>query len=148
MITMPRRHKQALGIATAIPIAACLFAFSLGPAPEKALAQFYSQQAPEELLTKPLAGAGREIVPVVLRELPNKEMPRRRYAIQFLGEGKYRDALPALEAILDDESEQDYFRADALEAISSIDPLRGRQLAALHAARSDYLGVSAKALAN
>jgi hypothetical protein len=148
MKTIPRRHKLALAIATAMPLAAIVFAFSLGPAPEKAMAEFYTRQAPEETLTEPLVRAGAGIVPVVIREIFNKEMPRRRYAIQFLGEQHHRDALPALEAILSDETELDYFRADALQAISEIDGRRGKELASMHTARSDSLGSSAKALAN
>lgn len=119
--SMPRRHKQALAIAFAIPVAAIVFAFSLGPAPEKTLHAFYTKDA---------------------------SRAERKHAIQSLVTRHHKDALPALEAILNDESEETAFRADALEAISAIDKTRGRELASLHAARSDHLGTSAKALSN
>jgi hypothetical protein len=125
MLNVPRRHKMALAIACAIPVAAIVFAFSLGPAPEKTLR-----------------------VPVVLKEIGNKEMPGRHHAIRFLGESGNREALPVLEAIVNDESELADFRADALHAISVIDVSRARELATMHAARSDNLGSSAKALSN
>lgn len=131
MFTMPRRHKQAVAIAVAIPFAAIIAAFSLGPAPEKALLE-----------------GGEAIVPIVIQEIGNKQMPKRKHAIEFLGQHHQRAALPALEAIVNDESELADFRADALEAISEIDANRGRELATMHAARSDHLGSSAKLLSN
>jgi hypothetical protein len=56
-------------------------------------------------------------------------MPRRRYALSFLGEGNYSQALPALEAIALDETEKNYFRADALKAIYHLLPNRALELA-------------------
>lgn len=123
MKNIPRRHKLALAFATAIPLAAIVYAFSLGPAPEKALVEFYTREAPEETLTEPLERAGDDIVPVVIREIANKQMPRRRYAIKFLGEQNHKEAIPALEVIANDHTEQDYFRSDAKEAIEQLSRL-------------------------
>lgn len=67
-------------------------------------------------------------------------MPKRRYAISYLGCSHYRPALPQLLLILGNEDEQDYFRADALEAAWLTDPPEGRHLAAVHADRTDFLG--------
>jgi hypothetical protein len=78
---------------------------------------------------QPLKAEGRDVVPLVIRDLPNRAMPRRRYAIAFLGYGQYAEALPALEKILTDPTEIDYFRADALLAIYEISPTRARTLA-------------------
>jgi hypothetical protein len=64
-----------------------------------------------------------------LKELPNKDMRLRRYAIGFLGNGRYSEALPMLEVILKDESEIYYFRTDALEAIFQISQTRAKELA-------------------
>jgi hypothetical protein len=125
MFTMPRRHKVALAIAFAIPVSSIAVAFSLGPAPEKTLR-----------------------VPVVIKEVTNKSMPDRDVAIRFLGESKNREALPVLESIVNDETERAEDRADALHAISEIDGIRARELASVHASRSDNLGSSAKALSN
>lgn len=47
-------------------------------------------------------------------------MERRRYAISFLGDGVYSEALPSLINIFNDNSEKDYFRKDALIAIYKI----------------------------
>lgn len=139
-------HKWALSIATALPLMAIAFAFSLGPSPEKALRDFYMYEGTEETLAVPLVEAGPSVVPIVIAEVSKKDMPRRRYAIQFLGSGSHKTALPTLERIVSDETEQDYFRADALRAILAIDPHRGLELARTHRARSDLLGYSAAAL--
>ncbi|MFM8748508.1 hypothetical protein [Rhabdaerophilum sp.] len=69
------------------------------------------------------------VVPLVIAELPNRLMPKRRYAISFLGEGGYNEALSVLQAIARDKTELDYFRGDALVAISEIDLDLARQIA-------------------
>jgi HEAT repeat protein len=100
------------------------------PDPEAALAAFYGgEPRPECMQAAPLRQEGRRGVPLVVRELPNKAMPRRRYAIAFLGDGRYEEALPILERLLADTTEIEYFRADALLAIYQIAPVRARELA-------------------
>ncbi len=79
--------------------------------------------------SRPLHQHGASVAPLVIRELPKKEMPRRRYAIRFLGEKRYVEALPTLEEIALDENEKFYFRADALLAIYDIVPSRAATLA-------------------
>jgi hypothetical protein len=97
---------------------------------EEALAAFYGgEPRPECMQAQPLRSEGRRVVPLVISALPDKAMPRRRYAIAFLGEGRYEEALPALERILVDVTEKDYFRADALLAIYELTPVRARELA-------------------
>ena len=139
--SMPWRHRLALGIATSIPLLASLFAFSLGPSPEKRLAHFYDDVEP----STPGPGAN-SAVPKVLIEVAKKDMPRRREAIRFIAESRARSALPVLETIVQDEGEPEETRADALKAISSIDPTRGREVATLLRGRAGVLGKSADAL--
>src|SRR5215203_4806639 len=55
--------------------------------PNSALERFYSFKGMEEELMDMLILAGDDVVPLVLTEIENKEMPRRRYAIGFLGNG-------------------------------------------------------------
>lgn len=109
-------------------------------APEDALKRFYNNDGPEDTLMDPLILAGDGVVPLVLKEVKNKKMPRRRYAIGFLGNGSYKEALPALETILQDSTEEDYFRGDALQSIYMIDESRGRELAQKYNDHQDYLG--------
>jgi hypothetical protein len=56
------------------------------------------------------------------------------------------EAVPALELILRDSSEDDVVRADALEAIGAIDPERAKKHAAIHLGESTALGRAARKL--
>jgi hypothetical protein len=98
--------------------------------PGEALEDFYeAKDRAEDQLMDPLILTGGSVVPPVLKELPNKDMRLRRYAIGFLGNGRYYEALPMPEVILNDESEIYYIRADALEAIFQISQSRAKELA-------------------
>ena len=116
--------------------------------PEAALADFYdtTDQA-EDMLMDPLVLAGEKVVPLVLKEIARPEMKLRRYAIHFLGNGKYQSSIPTLETILANEQEIDYIRGDALASIFSIQPELGISLAKPYMARSDYLGKQAAEIA-
>jgi hypothetical protein len=95
--------------------------------PEAALADFYrGVPGPECMVDQPLRRDGRRVVPLVVQEVSNRAMPRRRYAIAFLGYGRHAEALPTLEKILADRTEIDHFRADALLAIYQIAPTRAQ----------------------
>lgn len=126
--------------------------FNTGPYrdPEDALKDFYAakdQDRVEDQLTDPLILVGESVVPLILKELPNKEMRYRRYAISFLGNGRYKQALSSLEKILSDASENDYFRSDALRAIYLISDIRAKALAPVYIDRRDSLGKTAKDIA-
>ncbi len=109
--------------------------------PNAALNDFYTaKDRAEDQLIDPLILAGSDVVPLILKELPNKKMQRRRYAIGFLGIGRYSQALPSLETILRDESEIYYFRADALRAIHQISEARAKELAPHYVNRQELLG--------
>ena len=54
-------------------------------------------------------------------------MQRRRLAIDFLGNGSYNQAIPVLEKIVRDETEENHFRVTALIAIFKIDKNLGNQ---------------------
>jgi len=108
--------------------------------PQDALKRFYDNQGPEDTLMDPLILAGDRVVPMVLKEVKNKNMPRRRYAIGFLGNGSYKEALAVIEPILLDPTEEDYIRGDALHSLYLIDASRGRELADRYKDQNDYLG--------
>jgi len=113
--------------------------------PDDALRDFYeARERAEDQLMDPLILNGRRVAPLVIAEVPNKEMKLRRYAIGFLGNGQYRDALPVLEQVLVDESEIYYFRADALEAVFRISPERARVLAPRYVNGEGLLGWTAQ----
>jgi hypothetical protein len=78
--------------------------------PQEALADFYeARDRAEDQLMDPLILNGRRVVPYITRDIQNKDMKLRRYAIGFLGNGRYSEAVPILEKILSDESEIYYF---------------------------------------
>ncbi|WP_279357153.1 hypothetical protein [Methylobacterium indicum] len=99
--------------------------FALNPyrTPEAALAAFYEDvpYSPACAESGPLRWAGRRIVPVIITEISNRGMPKREHAISFLGEKRYRDALPVLEKIAIDTTELDHIRYVALIAVSEIE---------------------------
>ncbi|MBO1021474.1 hypothetical protein IPV08_16050 [Methylobacterium sp. SD274] len=115
--------------------------------PNEALAVFYGSEPDAEcMLTAPLHRAGKAVAPLIIAELPNRAMPRRRYAIEFLGEGGYREALPVLEMIARNSAELEYFRGDALLAISEIDLSLARKVASGLTDTTGHLGGIAKAV--
>ena len=108
--------------------------------PKDTMQDFYEARGrAEDQLIDPLILNGRRVVPHILADLPSEDMPFRRYAIGFLGNGRYRTALPVLEELLADDTEIYYFRADALEAIYHISPERGHELAPAYVEGEDRL---------
>lgn len=137
--------KYLCGLRVTIAILCILSAFWAGAArpwqtPEEILDRFYSSASPEELLMDPLILGGKKVVPLVLVKVKLPDMPFRRYAIEFLGNGEYPEAVPVLDAILKDEREIDYIRGDSLVALYRIDQTLGIETAKTFADRQDYLG--------
>lgn len=108
------------------------------------MAEFYSNPGAEDTLMDPLIVAGPAVYPLVIEAISDPNLPKRRYAIGFLGNEEVAVALPALLAIIDDENELPYFRGDALEAIYKIDESKAKQLAERYRDAEDMLGRSAK----
>jgi hypothetical protein len=140
------RGKRPLVLVIMVAIICLLVWIALHRDPKAALHQFHTygdgveEAVAEDMLMDPLILAGKRVVPLVIEEVRNREMPRRRYAIGFLGNGSYRQALPVLEQILSDASEIDYFRGDALHAIYLIDGSLGCKYAQVHGGDRDYVG--------
>ncbi len=111
--------------------------------PAAAMRAFYINDGAEDTLMDPLILAGDEVVPLVLDAVIARDMPRRRYAVSFLGNGGFREALPTLERLLADETEDIYVRVSCLIAIYQIDARTGRQRANALANREDSLGHTA-----
>jgi HEAT repeat protein len=97
----------------------------------------------------PLIVAGKKVVPLLLKEIQDKNMLQRRYGIVALGHLGDLSAIPVLERILKDPSEIDYFRCDALEAIALLDSDEAHVLAKEQASSSvDCINQLAEALVN
>ena len=92
----------------------------------------------------PLILAGDRVVPLVIRGVADRNMPKRRYAIQFLGNGGFDEAVPVLRRILADKAEDDWMRADALQAIYMIQQSEGAGLAVDYREQDGVLGTLAR----
>ncbi len=97
--------------------------------PDEAMQNFYANDGPECTLTDPLWDGGAQVVPLVVTAIADRTMPRRRYAIGFLGEFGDRRAMDVLTRIASDRDEDSLFRADALKALARIDSEQAHQLA-------------------
>lgn len=127
-------------LALALGVGALVYT-QVRPSPESVFADFcHSKSRAEDMLIDPLLLHANRVAPLVIVEIENKDMPRRRYAIGFLGQAGRHEALPILRRILADSAEADYFRADALQAINLIDPVEGNRLALDFLSSSNLLG--------
>ncbi len=116
-----------------------------GPEWAKTWKAFYAGDH-EEDLPKPLIKAGSKMVPAILEAIAHKDMQQRRYAISALGNIHDRRAIAPLTAILEDKSEEEYFRGDALVAIYQIDQTLGTQLAEKYVGEGDTLKTNSQAI--
>jgi hypothetical protein len=111
---------------------------------EKAFNDFLTTSHKESYIVLPLCSAGEKVVPLVIEKIKNKDLERRRYALTFLGTSDYYQALPVLEKTVEDESEVEIFRGDALESIYLIDESKGLRLAKNYKQTNDFLGTISK----
>jgi hypothetical protein len=105
----------------------------------RVLEAFYTDRSPESIVDRHLMDAGRAIVPHLIREIPIRDMPKRRYAIAALGKLGDQSALSPLLRIANDRSEEESYRGDALVAIWHLNKDAGRDLAHKLAGESRYL---------
>ena len=117
------------------------------PTAEQVMADFYAAiDRAEDMVMDPLILNSDTVAAVVILSVKDKSMKKRRYAIGFLGNEKISEALPVLRSILADKSEEEYFRADALESIYQIDRTEGLSLAQNCQSSEDFLSYIASGL--
>lgn len=85
----------------------------------------------------PLVLAGPRAAPLVAREVSNRRMHLRLYAIWALGSMKNPEVVPTLVRILDDETEESVFRSEALESLWSLGWQDRSSAAQRYSARED-----------
>jgi HEAT repeat protein len=136
-----RQNKFAVTIFFILLLTACGT-----KSPETALVEFYAPGGAEDQIMDPLILAGDKVVPLVIEAVKDRNKPRRIYAIGFLGNGSYKQALPVLQEILQDNTENENFRSAALRAIYDIDKQLGASHAKKYELQDDYLGRQAKAM--
>lgn len=90
---------------------------------------FYDLADHEPEIDDPLIEAGPKMVPAICEAVRHKDMKRRLYAIDALGYIGDRRSLPVLVGILDDVSESDDMRSEALISIYRIDRALGTRYA-------------------
>ena len=142
--------KRRLIVIVAILMVGVAASYVLWPCAtvESVMNDFYSGDAgrAEDMLMDPLILHADLVKSRVIEEVAARTMPKRRYAIGFLGVAGITDALPVLRTILSDETEEDFFRADALESIYRIAKEEGSALASEYQSRTDHLGSIAQGL--
>jgi len=106
-----------------------IYPISLYISPKYALNQFLKRECAEDQLINPLIISGKKVIPYLMKEIDNKKMHRRRYAISALGHIGDENIIPFLMGILNDDKEIYYFRYDSLEAISMIDIEKAKKVA-------------------
>jgi hypothetical protein len=125
-----RRNYKIAAIMTGV----CLMIYmTVSPAVDRKCAfhyysVFHNQSVAEEFIRDPIIDAGYDIGPFLTRDIPDKQMKYRRYAISGLESIKYKPATAALATILRDKSEAVEFRADALKALDVFDTDESRQV--------------------
>ena len=78
------------------------------------------------------------VVATAVDAITDKSLERRPFIIAFLGNGAHKEALPALERIVEDETDPD--RGPALIAIFLIDREEGRRLARAYRSNNGHFG--------
>jgi len=125
--------KGETKLAGLIALVLIIFFFTLEKVVDKkCVPHYYSlflhQSVAEPYFSAPLVEAGYEIGPLLIQEVANKEMERRRYAIIALQELDYQPATDVLGEILLDSTELIVFRADAYDALKSFDNDKAKML--------------------
>ena len=107
---------------------------------------FYTDIPHDPEIPAPLVAAGPKMTEAICDAVTHKDMMYRRYALAALGFVRDRRALSTLEKIMNDESELDYFRGDALQSIFRIDRILGRRYAKQYVSGPKYLAMISAAI--
>lgn len=110
-------RKAVIPLVSTIPVLACAFAFSLGPAPEKRVLNFYAEEPAQAAALEPYRA---KVVPFLLADLPNKGLAHRLEVIRFVGQGHHPEAVPLLGRIATDGTETAEIRQEAKTAVEHL----------------------------
>lgn len=98
----------------------------------------------EPELPEPLMKAGPSMVPVILEAIDHPDMKMRRYAISALGYLQDDSAIALLTTIVQNKSEEDWFRGDALVAIYRLNQETATKLAENYKSQGEVLKQSSE----
>ena len=117
----------------------------LRPSPREALRQFHHPgEVAEDQLICPLVLAGTRACSAILDDVKKRHRPRFRYAMGALGSLHCSNAAPYLQAVMRNEKEEDWVRADALEALWQIEEWPPEDYARTLTGRGDTLGLTSR----
>jgi hypothetical protein len=106
-----------------------IYPLSLYLSPSKAITEFHTRESAEDQIIHPLIISGKKVLPLLKKEIQDKKMDKRGYAILAVGRIGWKEDLNFLKEILYDESEDSIIRYDALMAIFLIDIEYSKKLA-------------------
>ena len=144
---MLRQHRKKI-VFLCVLTAAFIYVYRFfNPTADEVMHEFYTRKEVGSLwIDAPLKCHADTVKMHVIRDITNKDMRYRHYALGFLGDCHIKEALPTLLAMLFDPTETDSFRGDVLEAIFLLAPGLAMDLAVQYADKSDSLGSSAKSI--
>ena len=117
----PLARRLAIPFASLIPIGAIIFAFALGPSPERYVADFVAHDGSPAARRVLLEKAGPRAVPALVRRIVQPSMRHRAEAIAYLGDVRARPAVEALRRIAGSLDEAPDIRARAADAAAAIE---------------------------
>jgi len=130
LLQLRKRKFKTTGILIVLTLT---YHFTVGQQIDKKCAVHYysvfqNQSVAEGLIARPIEKAGYAIGAILTEKLADKDMKYRRYAILGLQKINYQSATKLLGEILFDNSESEYFRRDAYEALKYFDNEKSNQL--------------------
>jgi hypothetical protein len=119
-------RKKNFKTAGAIIILTLIYHFTVEQVIDKKCAYhyysvFHNQSVAEGYIVRPIEEAGKEIGPILIEKIEDKQMKYRRYAILGLQKIDYQPATDLMGQILFDKTEQEVYRADAYEILRTFD---------------------------
>jgi hypothetical protein len=115
--------KAVIPLVSTIPVLAILWAFSLGPVPEKRVINFYEST---EASTAALEPVRAQVVPIFVGDLAKPDLAHRAEVIRFVGNGRHPEAIAVLGRIAADANEPVAIRDEARQAIERIGDSQSR----------------------
>jgi hypothetical protein len=111
---------QRMWFAAAVPLAAILFAFSLGPSPRKTLNALEARSLTPEAAYQAFVAGPPGINAILVERIHHEEWAYRLPAVQALGVHRYQPARRALERLVADEAAAPELRSAGREALSAL----------------------------
>jgi hypothetical protein len=100
----------------AVSLLLCLFLFRISPwrSTHDILERFYNSNVPENQIADELIIHSKPMCPVICQKIKDKNMPKRGYAILFLGNESFKDGKDVLLSILQDDTENSSIKVNPL----------------------------------